>query len=118
MIVQERNIEVVEGDEPLYTFQLRRNDPVTGQLIAYDLTGVELRFTVRANKATGAPNLAEYTSPAGGITKLPPTTDGRATVQVTAAATATPGVFRYYLAVLMAGRPRTILMGNWKVVNR
>ena len=116
VLIEEAPIRLVEGDEPLMVFVLTTVDPNNSRKrIPYPLEGKDLRFVVRNVKTES--ELAEYlsTGVSPGIVKLD---ENRISVQITSAATDTPGVFRYYLQVVLNGRPRTIRKGDWEIENQ
>lgn len=104
-------LKVQEGNEPLLTITAQKRNP-DGSVSPFDLTGAAVTMYVKVNADTADGSaLATYTAT---ITDAP---NGKFTVQVTTAATVTPGLFFYKINSVIAAHPQTLQHGDFLVEN-
>jgi len=104
-------LKVQEGNEPLLTITAQKRNP-DGSTSPFDLTGSTVTMYVKGNAdiADGSA-IATYT---GSISDAP---NGKFSVQVTTAATATPGRYFYKINSVIAAHPQTLQHGDLIVEN-
>lgn len=117
-MVDDRAIQVIEGEEPVLDFTLVNVNILTGALVPHDITLKDIRFVVRRNNVDLATYLSTGAAPA--IERVPGTTNS-IRIQITTAATVlvseNDNDMRYFLTLLTGGKAQTVRMGNWIVVD-
>lgn len=117
-MVDDRAIQVVQGEEPVLDFTLMNVDILTGTLVPYDITLKDIRFVVRRNNTDLASYLSTGVDPP--ITRVPATPNSiriQIGTDATSLVSESDGDMRYFLTLLTAGRAQTVRMGNWIVVD-
>jgi len=118
MIRDEVPITVIEGNDPLLAIHVDQ-ETTAGVVSSYDFTAAtEIKFVIKKGVAVAdAQALASYTKTLAQVVVVGSPSAGNLTVQILAAALATPGVYRYRLDVTKAGKIETIMMGPFIIQN-
>lgn len=115
MATTEKEIKVVENNDPLVTVTVRVKDE-DGNRRAYDLTGATIQLYVKsAREDTDAAALFTYTSSTEIV--VTDATGGVLTIQFAASDIDSAGTYYYHLDAIKNLKRQTVMFGPLKVVN-